>query len=235
MTIHPSKPMNGCMSTSYIPAKESQLITWLANFSTLITAAPATYGLLAADATAIAAQNTAYSTAYNAAKAPGTRSPTTVAAKNTARVNMLAIVRAYAQTIAKNAGVSPTNKIALGINPQTSTPTPVPAPTTTPNLTVQATVSNGIVIRYRDSLASPSVKAKPPGAVSCQIFGIATAGTNPATPPAQWALLASTSKSPLIIDTTAMTSGQKLFLAARWITRKGLLGDFGATVSSYIP
>ena len=45
----------------YIPARNANLIAWAANFSTLITASPGTYGLLAGDATAIAAQNTARS------------------------------------------------------------------------------------------------------------------------------------------------------------------------------
>ena len=50
------------MSTypTYIPAKDALFATWLENFSTLLTAAPATYGLTAPDATAVDAVNTAF-------------------------------------------------------------------------------------------------------------------------------------------------------------------------------
>ena len=40
------------MAGSYLPTREPELRDWVVNFSNLITAAPATYGLVAADATA---------------------------------------------------------------------------------------------------------------------------------------------------------------------------------------
>ena len=47
----------------YIPVQEGEFTSWLANFSTLISAAPSMYGLLTSDAATIAAQNAAWEAA----------------------------------------------------------------------------------------------------------------------------------------------------------------------------
>ena len=63
---------------------------------------------------------------------------------------MQALIRTYAQNIANNPGVSTGNKIALGLNPKTSSPSPITPPTTFPSLALQ----------------SP----KPYGVTQCQVF-----------------------------------------------------------------
>ncbi len=223
------------MSAPYIPAKESSFITWAMNFSTLITASPGTYGLQASDATAISNVNTPYQAAYLVAKNPTTRSPTTVATKNTARVNALAVMRPYAVLISRNAGVSPSNKVALGVNPQTSTPTPVPAPTTYPVLSVPSALTGGLVIRFRDELASPSVKAKPPGATYLLMRAITMASGTPSAAISTWPIVAVQTKSPFTLDTSSLTTGESIYMAGQWRTRKGLAGAFGPTVTSLVP
>ena len=109
----------------YIPAKDAQFDAWLNNFSTLISAAPATYGLVAGDATTIAAQYSSWHAAYLLCTSKSTKTANAVSAKNTAKVTALAIIRPYAQTISNNPGVTSANKIALGLNPKTSTPSPI--------------------------------------------------------------------------------------------------------------
>jgi len=96
-----------------------------------------------------------------------------VGAKNVAKVTVTAQIRTYAQTIANNPGVSGDNKIALGLNPKTSTPSPITPPTTYPALTLQNQTPLQATLRYRDSAASVSVKAKPYGVTQCQVFGMA--------------------------------------------------------------
>ena len=142
---------------------------------------------------------------------------------------MLATVRPYAQTISLNAGVSTGNKIALGINPRTSVPVPITAPTTYPVLTVQAALALQHIIRYRDQLASPSVKAKPYGVISCQIYGSPSATV--ITDPTTLQFLQAATKAPLLQSWPSGDIGQKAYYAARWITRKGLLGPWSPIVS----
>ena len=213
----------------YIPAKDAALATWAANFATLIAASPATYGLQASDATTITAAQTTFAAAYALVTSPTTKSASTVAAKDTAKVSMLAVIRPYAQTISLNAGVSSANKIALGVNPRTSTPVPITAPTTSPTLTVVTAPPLQHVIRFRDSTASPSVKAKPYGVVQMQLFGMvsATAVTDPSTLP----LVNVFTKSPSLVTWPSSAKGMTAYYAARWVTRKGLTGPWSAILS----
>jgi hypothetical protein len=223
------------MSTPYIPASDAGIDGWSANFSTLITAAPGTYGLVTADAVAIAALVATWHADYLLVLSPSTKTKTTVAAKDTARTTMLATLRSYAQQVANNAGVSPSNKTALGLNPRTSIPTPIVAPVTYPVITIPSMLPNGIVIRTRDELASPTQKAKPPGATNLELHGLPMMTGSPTTSIDLWPLLANTTKSPFVLDTTAMPSGETLYIAGRWATRTGLKGPYGTPVAATIP
>lgn len=207
------------MSTSYIPAKEADLSAWLQNFSTLITATPATYGLTSGDASLIATAVANWTTAYNLTTSPTTKTATTVSAKNTQKVIVLAIARPYAQMIANNAGVSSANKIAVGVNPKTNTPTPIPTPTTNPVLTCDLSGNMYLIIRYRDSSASPSVKAKPFGAKALQIYS--QTSTTPVTDPTELPYIRNITKSPFQLPFDSSDVGKKAYMASRWVTATG--------------
>lgn len=215
---------------SYIPNKDADLANWSANFSTLITASPGTYGLVSGDATAIAAEQAIWAAAYALAINPATRTPVNVSAKNAARINLLAINRPYAVTVSKNAGVTSSNKIALGVNPNTSVPSPITTPTTAPTIALVSAPPLQHIMRYRDSTASPSVKAKPYGVVQIQIYGMAS--PTPITSQALLPFLFATTKSPLTITWGSGSIGQQAYYAARWVTRKGLVGPW-STIQAF--
>lgn len=213
----------------YIPSRDSAFSNWLDNFASLIAASPAVYGLTAGDAATISGLKSSWSAAYTPVTSPSTKTPAAVAAKNTARVSVTQQVRTYAQQVSNNPGVSSANKIALGLNPKTSTPAPVSAPTSNPVLTVQSAGNGTLILRYRDSAASVSVKAKPYGVVACQIFG-ETAATAPASS-ATALLLATATKSPLTLNTGGFAVGSQLYLWARWVTRTGQYSPWSPMIS----
>src|SRR2546423_1097889 len=97
-------------SSSYLPSREEDLLTWAQNFSSLITATPTAYGLVAADATALAALVSAYASALTAATNPSTKTKATVATKDTARVTMVADIRNLVRRIQGTPTVTPTQK-----------------------------------------------------------------------------------------------------------------------------
>src|SRR3954467_6589768 len=99
---------------TYIPQTDSGLDVWASNFSTLLTAAPTTYGLTSGNATTVASVYTTWHAAYLAAADKPSRTPIKVQAKNTAKTNLLAIVRPFAQQIRANASVTDENKVAIG-------------------------------------------------------------------------------------------------------------------------
>jgi hypothetical protein len=213
---------------SYIPARDTNLNAWLSNFSTLASANPAAYGLAAADAATIAAAVAAWTAAYIALLSPSTKTAAAVSAKNSEKVIVLAAVRPYAQQISLNAGVTSSNKIAIGVNPRTSVPTPITAPTTSPVLTAQSTSTAGTILRYRDATASPSVKSKPYGVVQVQLYGKASATA--VTDPTTLTFLGAYTKSPLTQPMPGV-AGQTVYFAARWITKKGLVGPWSPIIS----
>jgi len=217
----------------YIPPKDADLSTWAANFSTLITASPSTYGLLASDAATIATSVNAFQTAYAVVTSPSTKTAMAVSAKNTAKITMLAVVRPYAQQISNNPGVLSSDKIAVGVNPKTSTPSPITPPTSNPILMVQSGSNLSLILRYRDSAASPSVKAKPYGVKWCSIFGGPSA--TPVTDPTKLPLLVNATKSPVTVTFPSSAAGMQIFMAAVWTIQKGLVSPWSPIINFTCP
>lgn len=217
----------------YIPTQLANLANFANNFSTLITANPGLYGLVAADAVTIAAVNSAFSAAYLLALNPSTRTPAAVASRITATVNLLSIVRPYAQQVANNAGVADSDKIALGLNPRTTTPTAIPTPVTNPVLTIDKALTLQHVLRYRDTLASPTSKAKPFGAVQVQIAAMTSA--TPVTDPTTLPIIASVTKCPAVVSWSSGDAGKLAYYTARWITRTGKVGPWAPIISFTVP
>lgn len=217
----------------YIPVTDAGLDAFLANFSALITAAPATYGLVAGDAVVIAGEVAAWSAAYLPVLSPTTKTRAAVAAKNAARVTVVALIRTYAQQVANNPGVDPGDKVALGLNPKTSKPSPVSAPTSAPVLLVQSASNLALIVRYRDSAAGVKVKAKPFGAIGCEIY--AKVSATPVVLVSDLTFYQRATKSPVVIEFGGSDGGKQVYLASRWVTRTGLYSPWSSIVSFTIP
>jgi len=213
----------------YIPPRDADYAAWADNFAAVFAANPTAYGYMTADADAVSVQVAAWDAAYALVTSPTTKTAATVAAKNTSRIVTTALLRQYAQPISLNPGIDPTLKTAIGVNPRTSVPLPITVPTTYPALTVASAMPLQHVLRYRDSLASPSVKSKPYGVVQIQLFG--TASGTPITDPATLLFQQVTTKSPLIQTWGSAAVGLKAYYAARWATKKGLVGPWSPIVS----
>lgn len=213
----------------YIPARDADLDLWLANFDTLLTASPSTYGLTPADAANVAGPVAAWAAAYALCTSPSTKTAQAVADKDTAKTVVLGVVRPYAQQISLNAGVLTADKIAIGVNPRTSTPTPITEPTTNPVLTIDSAPNLAVILRYRDSVASPSVKSKPYGVTAVLVF--VSVSATPISDPEALMYNQSTSKSPFQVSFTADDVGKQAYMAARYTTQKGLLGPWSPIIN----
>ncbi len=223
-------------SPPYIPKRNSLIVPWVDNFSDLLTAAPMTYGLLAADAAAVQAVRAPLDADWTLMSSPSTKTKQVVSDFNTALVTALAVIRPYAQTISLNQGVTSANKIAIGVNPRTTTPSPITPPATVPILTVQGLTGGLAYLRYRDSAASVSVKSKPYGVVAVQLAVIqATIAVPPTTPPSAWSIPVVATKSPLALPLAPYTPGSQVYVAPRYQLRNGQLSAWGATASFTVP
>lgn len=205
---------------SYIPNKDSDFQSWLLNFSTLITAIPAIYGLTAPDAVLIAAEESAFSAALLAATDPSTRGPVTVAAKDAARASAEAVVRPYAVAISQNPAVTNGDKVAVGVTVRSVTPTPIPAPVIAPS--IELIKAQPLTMQLQVRPVGSTSKAKPAGCISIEIAR--SVGTVAATDPDQLAIVGQYGKTPLIQTFGAGDQGKVVTYAARYRTRSGPAG-----------
>ena len=211
-------PEQTTMPATYLPASDSAFDAWLTNFSTLLTAAPTTYGLTAPDAVLVAAERTAYRAAYVAATDPGTKTSVTVAAKDSARASAEAVVRPYAVNISLNAGVLDADKTDIGVTVRKTVPTPVPPPATSPALVLVAAAPLQHQLRFYDT-STPTSKKKPPGATSLQVNRVV--GTLPAVDPGQTGFYDMWTKSPNVSTFAPADVGKVCTYFARWRTTGG--------------
>jgi hypothetical protein len=202
----------------YIPTKDADFDNWLTNFSTLLTATPTAYGLVAGDATIVAAAKTAWHSAYLLATNPTTRTSPNIAAKDAQRASATATVQPYAQTISRNAGISDALKLGIGVNLPNTSRTPVPPPTTAPVLAHVASIPGLANIGYADT-ATPASKAKPFGAVAMELRQ--TIGTAIAVSPDDAKPVQNCTKSPTVVLFDSGDVGKIVTLWGRWITKSG--------------
>jgi len=209
------------MANSYIPSTNSGFGAWLLNFSTLLTAAPALYGLVSGDAVIVAAQNVAYQAALLAATDPTTRTSVTVAALAAAKANALAVVRPYAVQISQNPSVLNDDKVAIGVTVRKVVPSPIVTPTAVPlvSLIVQRPLEADLKVVNSDT---PTSKAKPFGSIGVQVF--ASIGTAAATDPSQLSYDYTATKIPTTMQFASEDRGKVVSVAARYVTRGGLGG-----------
>jgi hypothetical protein len=219
------------MPNDYIPARDSQLDAWLLNFKTLIAANPASYGLVAGDATAITNSYNAWHAAYLAATNPTTRTHVTVAAKDAQKILTLDVVRTYAATIRSNTAVSNELKLGLGLRVSDTTPTPVPPPSTYPILAITGAGPAMQELRASDQ-NTPTRRAKPAGTAGLLVFRVI--GTEPATDPNTAPLLGFVTKAAFQSTFAPEDDGKIATYFARWTNGKGQLGPWSAPVSMRI-
>lgn len=219
------------MSTPYIPPRDVDLVTWADNFSALITASPSTYGLDAGDASTIAGLVATWDAAYALAVNPSTRTPVTIADKNTAKLAMLPVVRAYASQIRLNPGVANADKTALGLNLPNNSPAPIPAPATMPVITVVQNQPLRTLLKFRDELASPTSRAKAPNSIGLELRALVS--TTPGTDPDAAPYVGTFTKVPFFLDWDPTDAGKVVTFWGRWINRAGTIGINKAQVGPW--
>jgi hypothetical protein len=205
------------MSSPYIPAKDADFQNWILNFSTLLTASPSTYGLQAPDAAAVALEYTAWNTAYTAAIDPSTRTPVTVATKDSARTSAETVIRPLAVLISLNSSVDPGDKVAIGVTLRSTQPTPIPAPVTPP--AIELLKATPLVQQLQIRQVGSSNKAKPPGCIAIEVAR--SVGTVAATDPKQLDIIGQYGKTPLLQNFVSADQGKIVTYAARYRTRSG--------------
>lgn len=216
------------MGSSYIPQREADMDEWVNNFKTLIAASPTSYGLVSGDGTAITSAYNAWHAAYLAAINPTTRTPATVATKNTQKAAVLGVVRGYANTIRANMAVSDALKIGLGLRIHDTTPTPVPPPSTAPRITF-AGMRPGLQDILAADETTPSKRAKPAGAAGLLLFR--AVGPAAVSDPEQCRFLSFVTRAEFSSSFDPAENGKTATYFARWTNSKGQVGPWSMPAS----
>jgi hypothetical protein len=210
---------------SYIPSKQADELAWLTNFSTILSASPATYGLTAGDAAAVAASLATYQAAYTAGTEPATRTKATVAAKDAARSAVLALVRPYAVMISLSSGISDDNKTRIGVTVRDHTVTILAAPATAPIVTPTLATPGQIRLRVADEV-TPTKKAKPAAAIGLELRAAVLVA--PPSDPADIPYQGFVTRAIVDVSFDPADAGKKAYFAGRWINRRGEVGPWSA-------
>jgi hypothetical protein len=219
------------MSSDFIPSSDEQARTWMLAFDAGIAAAPATYDLVSADATAISAAVDAFDVALTVSSNPATRTPVTINTKDETRAAAAQICRQYAAQIKVNGGISDSNKIAIGVRPVNPDRAPVPPPGTPPLLSVAIATAGVQQLRYAD-LATPDSGAKPAGVASLQLY--VALGTEPTLDPEAAEFHGLYTRNPVTVNFDAADGGKVATYFARWTNTKGEVGPWSTPVSQRV-
>jgi hypothetical protein len=204
--------------SAYIPSKDADFNNWFDNFRTLIAADPTVYGLVVLDATTITASWAAWTTAYSLATNPTTRTAPNVGQKDAQRRSSEAVIRPYAQQIARSSGVAPDLILGLGLNLPNNTRQPIPAPTTSPAFSLVSAAPLLHILGYKDTSLG-STKAKPFGAIGVEIWR--SVGTVAATDPLQCRYYQQWTKAPNRSEFDAGEVGKLATYFGRFVTKGG--------------
>lgn len=219
------------MSTRFLPTRESDLNTWLGNFSAKISASPASYGLKPGDAAVIAAAVAAWDLAYETAASPATRTRPAVAAKRGQKKTVVGVVRGYAGMVRSNDAVSDELKINLGLRLRARRGAPVPVPETFPALSVHRIDTGVHQLRAVRAGLAPGA-GKPGGAAALMVFR--AVGQGPARTPGEAQFLTLVTRTTLTSTFEHAQRGQTATYFARWVNTKGQPGPWSLAMSAAI-
>jgi hypothetical protein len=219
------------MSTRFLPTREGALDTWLSNFSGLISAAPAAYGLSPAEAAVITAAVSDWHKAFEAASSPATRTQGAVAEKRVQKKHVVAVARRFAGIIRINDAVSSELKINLGLKLRARKGSPVPVPASPPYLAVHRFEQGFHELRAADAESAPR-RGKPAGAAGLMVFR--AIGEDPARGPQDAHFLTLVTRTTFTSTFEHAQRGLTATYFARWLNSKGEAGPWSTAMSAAI-
>jgi hypothetical protein len=219
-------------TTTFLPTRESELVTWSLTFKTLITATPTAYALTAGQATTYGGLHDTFVTKYNLCNADATRSPSNIVAKDDAKIALIANARLLARIVQAAPSVTNQQKSDLGLTVRDVGPTPIPPPSDAPDIDIVAVSGNTVRLRLHEAGQS-SKRAKPDGVAGATIFS-AVGAVAPTTEEA-WTFQGNTTKT--LFDVTfppTIEPGAKVWFTAFWRNNRDESGPASTPVTTNI-
>ncbi len=216
------------MSRNFYFGKDADVVAGSANFASLISIGPTTYGLTAGQATAFGLLDTALQSAYSAAVNPSTRTPVTVEAKNVALKAMRNSAIQLGRIIFATTTVTDAQLVALGLLPR-PVYTPRHVPTIPPTIEVLSVSGRLVKVRVRD--LDSERRGLPFGAKSANIYSFV--GDDAPTDPRVYHFEGATTRATAdILFPNTVASGATVWLSACWVSARGQM-SIGSTPMSF--
>ena len=220
------------MARNFYLGKHADIVAGSANFSTLITASPTSYGLTAGQATSFGTLNTALQSAFSAAVNPPTRTPVTVEALTLAIKNMRASAVLLAKIVYATPTVNDSQLVGLGLLPRPSR-APVPPPANAPAIDVRSVSGNTVKLRLH-AAGDSTRRGKPAGVAGASIFSFV--GTNPPTEETDWKFEGNASRTNIeVVFPSGTPSGSRVWFTAFWFNQRKQRGPAADPVGTNIP
>lgn len=217
------------MGRSFLPTADKALAAFSLNFSTLLTANFAAYGLPQSTAASYGIFYDTYNAALTAAQQPPTRGNATVLAKNSAKKNLIILTREIARTIVNNMNVNNAQRQELGLTIRKIKPTPVPAPSTRPSVDISSVSVRTVTVHIHDGPADKRGKAA--GAIGAKVYSYI--GDSYPSDPTLWAYQGDSTKSKYpIAFPDSVASGTQVWVCAAWYNRKGETGPVSVPITT---
>jgi len=214
--------------SGFIPDGDKALLNFVRNMSQKITAAPSDYGLLPADASALADDLAAYSTALAVCE-PSVRSMPAVSRKNDLRTALKNKVRRLAKKVDADENVTDAQRMELGLNVRRQAQ-PISRPAVAPGTEVIDVNGPVVSVSIHDS-ASSTKRGKPAGTIGARLYSFV--GRAYPADPAQWKFEGETTKGKFDVtfDNT-LPAGTQVWICTAWLNPKLEAGPLSVPVTT---
>ena len=214
------------MSTNdYVPHSDADFHVWQAALVAIVQPSVVAWGILAGDVTALVAQQTPWTGAYNKASNKQNRTAADVQAKDDARKAYEKGIRLFVgQWLSKNPKVPNSERERMGLTVKSTTHTAVPAPSSKPVGSVDFSQLLRHTLSFVDENAKGS-KAKPAGVHGCEIF-------SKLGDAADFSYLGTSTSSPYLVQFTDADAGKTASYRIRWVNTRGEQGPWSNPFSA---
>lgn len=215
----------------FLPDTDGALLAWSGNFSTLLLANYAEYGISLPQAQDYAALHAAFAEALAACQ-PSLRNKSAVIGKNEARAELKASARVLNRLIQAQPAVTDSQKVGLGLNVRAA-PSPIPPPEAAPYVRVALAGAWTVRVKLREAGGSRP-RAKPRGASGASIFRFA-GPTAPADLEA-WTFVGTTGRTTYDVNfPSTLAPGTRVWVIAMWFNGRKQCGPLSAPAAINLP
>lgn len=219
------------MARTFLPTADGALLQFAQNFSNLLTANFAAYGLTTSVASTYSSKFNTYKTALGLASADATRGKSTVYAKNVAKQDLIGYTRLVAGQIGRTMTVTNQQREDLGLIVRKK-PTPVPAPTTRPSVELISAIMRMVDIRVFD-ISTQFKRSKAPNTIGAKVYTFV--GEEYPSDPTFWDYQGDATRGKFSMTfPDTVPNGAQVWICAAWFNRKGETGPISVPISTNV-